>query len=141
MNQNCQKFYDQKCSQITKLRNEKKIQLFLTEVKNIYPNMLKLFENDTSFLIKKQDCFNRFEMIKQQVLTNTIPKIERFNVGLTDLVVTVNKKHLTYQLNNPLTFMKVCLNIDVESPYYYLMLSYLMIPCNYDVIQLFDKVY
>lgn len=140
MEQNCKKFYEQKINQIRTLRTKTEIQGFLTEVKNIYPNMLKLFENDTLFLVKNQDCFNRFDLIKKQVFNSIIPNIESFDVDLKNVVINKNGNILKYPLNNPSNFMKVCLNLDEESPYYYLMLSYLMIPCNFDVIQLFDKV-
>lgn len=139
MDLNTIKFYTNKVKKIQEFEQNGQIQQFLDEVKNLYPTMYKLFEKDTKSIIENQDIFIRFNHIKSHVAKNIIPKIESYTIDFTNIHIKNNGITNVFPLHNPVKFMDVCLNLDNTNPYYFLMLSYLMIPLNYDSMQLCDK--
>jgi hypothetical protein len=139
MDMNTIKFYNNKVTKIQELEKNGKINEFLDEVNRLYPTMYKLFEKDTQFIVANQDIFIRFNNIKNHVAKNVIPKIESYTLGFTDIQIKINGITTNYPLHNPVKFMDVCLNLDNTNPYFFLMLSFLMIPLNYDSMQLCDK--
>lgn len=133
------KFYESKNKKIKELELDSNINVFLDEVQRLYPSMLKLFESDTKELISKLDFFRKFNQLKKHVFENILPKIDNFNVGLQSVEIFAVGQKQSYPVNNPIKFMEKYLNIDRSNPNFYLILSFLLLPQNYDIIQLCDK--
>lgn len=139
MGNNYMQFYESKNKKIKEFELNANVNLFLDEVQRLYPSMLKLFEVETKELISGLDFFKKFNQLKKHVFDNILPKIENFSVGLQSVDIRAVGQIQSHPLNNPIKFMEKYLNVDKSNPNFYLILSFLLLPQNYDIIQLCDK--
>lgn len=139
MNDNYSKFYASKKQKIKEFEIASNVNDFLDDVQKLYPTMNKLFEEDTLNLIKEKHFFKKFERLKLHVFNNILPNIESFSVGLQKMEIKKRNQLLEFPVTNPIKFMNTYLGTNKDDPDFYLILSFLLLPQNYDIIQLCDK--
>lgn len=139
MSKNFDKFYENYSNKLKSHQEKAEIDLFLTSVQNLYPMAIKLFEIDAINAREENIRPERFSVIKKHVFENVIPNIESYDISFEKVTILENGENSEYPTNNPVQFINKYLGVTETTPYYYLILSYMLSPANYAIIQLCDK--
>lgn len=110
---------------------------FSDELPKLYPLVIKFYPKDTEKCLSSSGFSKLFEKIKKTAL-DTAAECLGYEVQSTKIVLTKKTgETLEYPILNPNDFVKNGMSLSPDKFGFFLTLSFLVSPMNYDMLQLF----
>jgi len=132
-------FYTNFTTRLSELEQEKKYSLYLKELAKLFPMAQKFFAKDSEKILLVTNLVHLMQRLKKEVTQNQLSKISAYQI-LEDKLIMKYKSGESKEY--PLISIPDFLNnsgIRSDHPHFLFLISFLMLPSNFDAIQLFNK--
>jgi len=134
-------FYSNVLKNLSSLKQNGSGEEFLNSLLNLYPLANKFYAKDVESLFANESVNQAIKLLQGHIRRDVLPKIESYELKDDKIVIKTRDAGIKeFPQMSPKTFLFKVFNIEETHSHYYLYLSYMLQPANYDAMQLFQKV-